>query len=307
MTSLAGARRAARLPLVCLFLWLAACASAPTSHKLRRVEQLPPEYRELWSAWLARDPEWSRFRERAREDHDLRVFLVDNLMRHMLQSFGDDRIAKQGDTRLGPFERARAELLRFPEEAVPRLTELLAIGNGTASELAASMLEEIGQPAVLPVLGLLARQEPQARRASADLLGRLPHARAREGEVQARLIAALESDPDWLVRAKAALAVGSRGSRDTTTQVARAALCRALGDSDQSVGVRAVRGLAMLNDPAAVPALINYLERSSQAGVLAGVIESQGALRRLIGESQSHEVADWRELWRAKQQARPRR
>ena len=276
---------------------LAACAAPTPDSKLVRVDELPPAYRELWSAWVQRDPAWSERSEALAEDERLRGFFVDNLLRFMLQSYARGAFTQSLDGRLGDFERARGELLRRRQEALPRLVELLAIGNGQASELAASMLEEIGHDSVAGVSALLARQEPDARRRAADLLGRLPHARGEEPGVRAALIGVLESDPDWLVRAKAALALGARGSRDVTTAPARVALTRALGDRDLAVRVRAARALATLDDPRAVPALINYLERCGREGHYAGVQQAQEALRRLMREPHTHEPAEWRRLW----------
>ncbi|MFT5153465.1 MAG: hypothetical protein ACI841_003466, partial [Planctomycetota bacterium] len=187
MSTRSHPREIARLiPLACrlgLCLLFAACAS-PEPKKLTLVTELPVAHRELWTAWLHQDPDWSLRREEARGDASLRRFLVDNLIRQMLQNYGDARIANIGATSLGPFERARGEILRFPDEAMAPLTEILAIGNGHASELASSLLEEIGRPAVHSVVLLLERDDPQARRRAADLLGRLPHAHAEEEHVQ---------------------------------------------------------------------------------------------------------------------------
>lgn len=276
-----------------------ACAAGP-ERGVRSLDELPPAHRELWVAWLADEPDWPERRARALEDGALTGFLVDNLAREMLRAYGRGEIASLGSGSHGPFERARAELAILGEHAVPTLGELLVIGNGATGMLAGDVLAEIGRPALDYVAALLERPSPTARRRAAELLARLPHGRGREGAVRDALVARLDRDPDWSVRAAVCGALGARGARDVETAPWRRALVAALGDGERSVTRGAVQALAALEDPAAVPALIRFLERSQGDGDLAGYRVAQDVLQGLTGTAQRRTPAGWGDWWRAR-------
>ena len=292
--------RARLLPLIAVLGALVACASpeAKRTASVRSVEELPPEYRELWLAWVRADPDWSARRERALADPALTSFLVDNLMRTMLASYRAGTLRTRPDQPLGSFERSQNELAALGASAAPALSELLPLGSGAASSLAHDLLVRIGRPSIDPALSLLEREDsPEARRRAANLLGELPNALEREPAVRARLIAHLGQDPDWLVRKSCALAVASRATRDVEIATARSALSRALSDPDPGVARAAAEGLVQLEDPAAIPALIDYLARSQRAGDLRGELTAQASLRALSGELGTRDVRAWRQWW----------
>lgn len=285
--------------LLLAFLALVLGCTAPAA-RMRRMEELPDSYRATWQAWLDDDPSWPEQRALLREDPELEGFVADNLLRQLLVSYGEQRFTTLESTRIGPFERARAELLILREASLPRLVELFAVGNAEASELAADLLSRLGRDAVLPVAELLERDEVMARQRSAELLGRLdmlpPEEEAR---VRGALVEALAGDEDWLVRARAAESLAGRGVRDRSMREARTALIQALGDPDPAVNVRAARSLAHLDDPQAVPALILYLDRSTALDQPGGMLAAQEALRGLLDAGgRARTSGEWHELWK---------
>lgn len=282
-------------------LLAAACAApAEDAGGLRRVGELPPAHRELWLAWLRDADDWPERRAAARSDPRLAAFLVDNLAREMLGAYGRGEIATRESDEHGLFERAQAELVILGPLSVPTLAELCAIGDAATAHLAGELLVEIGAPSIDYVAGLLERDEEQARRRAAELLGRLPHARSGEERVRSVLAARLAGDPDWLVRREAARALGRRGSMDVGTGEARRPLVAALGDADRAVREAAAEGLAQLEDPASIPALINYLERSEREADVGGVGTARRALRALSGGVERRDARAWREWWRSR-------
>jgi len=284
--------------LVTLVLALAACAGAPKV-ELTPMEELPEANRAIWTAWNAEDPSWPTWREQALADPRLTEFLIGNLWRQMVRAYDRSDITPAGQLEMTPFDRARAELLILGEPAAPLLVELMGTGDGVVANLSAGLLQEIGEPATLPTLAQLTRPELKARQRAAELLGHLPYARGGgEDAVKAALAASLETDEDWIVRASAAIALGQRGSRDRDTDFTRGALSRALGDDDEGVSRRAAAALAKLHDPAAIPALINYLERGFRESRLPVIRSAQRSLLGLAGETEERDVAAWRAWWR---------
>lgn len=286
-----------RMVLAASLLAAVAC-SAPRAG-MRSLDELPPGYAEAWRAWLEADPAWPDIRAKALYDPPLARFLVDNLARQMMGSFGDSRVATLEDERLGRFERARANLIIMQEYSIPVLVELLAIGNSQADALVSDLLAEIGRPAILPVADLLEREEPnEARMRAARVLGDLPHALADEDAVRAALARRLAEDSEWLVRSVAATALGKRGARDRQTAVTRKALVFALIDEDEAVPRSAALALGTLQDPEAIPALIDYLDRMARTGDIVSLRAAQVSLRRLSGEPVAKDPRAWRAWWR---------
>jgi HEAT repeat protein len=158
-------------------------------------------------------------------------------------------------------------------------------------------LERIGRDAVGEVARALADPERETRRRAAELLERLPHAADAEPAAQARLTRVLEADPEWIVRAQAALALGARGARDRDPEPARRALERALSDADAAVAASAADGLARLGDPLAVPALIAGLERGLAQGDLRLVRALESALEASSGDPRRRDLDGWRSWW----------
>jgi len=287
---------------VLLPLLLVAACAAPTPEpegEVRRVGELPSEYRDAWMAFVDDEPDWPDVRARALEDPKLTSFLVDNLALVMLSSYRGGAIGGAHDPTVGPFERARADLARIGAPAVPTLAELMVIGDGTAAHLCGVLLAEIGAPALEYVPRLLARESAQERARAADLLSRLPHAKGEEEELLAALAALLEGDADWTVRKASAEALGHRGARHSVVAPTRRALSAALYDEDIEVARAAAFALARLADPQAIPALLNYLERAQRAADLVSYEAGQRALRALSRTDRARTPREWRDWWRA--------
>ncbi|MBK7876350.1 MAG: HEAT repeat domain-containing protein [Planctomycetes bacterium] len=278
-------------------LALGACTSSRSSDGgaragVVRTEELPARERAVWEAWQKGGGRWELVREDVRRDPELTQFLVDNLVRTLVKSYDLSHLASVGQAH-GPFERAADELVQFGTAATPVLVELLAVRDGIVAFLAGDVLARIGAPAVVPCRALLDDTEPETRRRAAELLGRLPHAGKDEVAVQETLAARVRTDPEWIVRAEAARALGNRGARHDHKGFALGVLGRALGDPDAAVLQSACAGLVALGERRAVPALARALRPASQRGDLKGLEAVQAALRALTGVQRSQTPEEW--------------
>ena len=291
---------------------LAACSSTERPGRSRSAEgtgaivsidELPPEYARILRDYAAGGALWEARRERVREDPRQTAFLVENLALEMVRAWERSRLETERGAR-GPYERARDELVLFGEAAAPLLTELFAVGDDVVAFVAADALMHVAGPACLPVAGLLEREETKVRRRAAELLASLPHARSAEEGVRRALASCTTSDPEWIVRATAARALGERGARDRETRPSRLALQRALADRDPAVVAVSAQALGVLGDAEAIPALANLLERGTGEGEIKIVRAAQAALMRLSGLPQLEvgrmRPRDWRAWWQAR-------
>lgn len=258
---------------------------------------LPEAQREVLAAWRQGGAEWDAERARVAADPELSRFLVENLIVLMVRAFDGSAIATAADPDR-PFDRAQAELVRWGARSTEVLVELLGVRDGIVAYLAADTLKRIGAAAVEPTSRKLSSEDPELRRRAAELLGELPRSAEIEARVLEQLGQRVERDEAWIVRAQAARALGSRGSRHEPKQPAAAALTRALRDPDPEVVKSACAGLAELGEPSAAPALIQSLEEAARDGNLPGVQAAQAALRRLLREDSDHDPGDWWERWR---------
>lgn len=270
--------------------------------ELTRASELPESHRALLAAYGRGGEDWERARLGALEDPALERFLIDNLVIEMVRAWSS-MAGEAAPRSRAAFERAQGELVRLGPRAVPVLAGLLEAPDGVVAELAARTLERIGRDAVGAVAKVLAGPRRDARRRAAQLLERLPHAAEGEGAVHEALAHALAEDPEWIVRAQAALALGARGARDRDSEPARRALERALADTDAVVAASAADGLARLGDPLAVPALIAALERAQAQGDLRAVRALDRALQASSGEARARDPAGWAAWWRENRDA----
>jgi hypothetical protein len=288
------------LALALLGLLAGACSSSRPQHepgRLVRADELPVREREVWERYHAGGAGWELERERVLADPELARFLVDNLVRELVQSYDRSRLARPGE-QAGPFERAGAELVRLAPCSTSVLAEMLALHDGIVSFLAADLLARIGCKALEPVCAKLGHEQAEVRRRAAELLGRLPHAGASEVDVEERLGARAEKDEAWIVRAQAAQALGARGALHTHKGYAAGVLARCLCDADPAVAESAAKGLRALAEPRAIPILIDALERNAARGDVAALRATQGALRELSGQSLDRTPEEWRRWWR---------
>ena len=92
-----------------LLIVLAGCAGSGSSAGLTALSELPPEYRELWKAWLTEQPDWAERREVALQDQRQTEFLVDNLARAMLATYVRSGVTGYDTSANGVFERSQRE------------------------------------------------------------------------------------------------------------------------------------------------------------------------------------------------------
>ncbi|MEM7311452.1 MAG: HEAT repeat domain-containing protein [Planctomycetota bacterium] len=261
------------------------------------MSDLPEEQRELLLAYGRGGEEWSRLRLAIRDDPARAKWMSENLLLELFRAYDVARLAGMGEER-GPFERARDELVFLSDASTPLLVELLSAKDGIVPVVSADVLRKIGEPAVPEVARALAHEDPRARRAAAELLGDLPHVGPEEDDLQNRLARLAREDPEWLVRAQAARSLGLRGANHRTTETARHGLVALLSDEDPAVSREAAQALRLLDDPAAVPALLNYAQRTERAADSRGNTAAQEALQALTRTQGTRNARAWRDLWR---------
>ncbi|MEY2745149.1 MAG: hypothetical protein RL112_191, partial [Planctomycetota bacterium] len=274
----------------CGCLALLSCRTAPpsapkvgdSSASVVALQDLPSREREVLEAWRKGGGAWEIEREAVRRDPALARFLVQNAAREMVASFERSRLVTQ-PVKAGPFERAQTELVALPEQSVPLLVESLRLKDGVVAFLAADVLEQIGAPALEPVLALYADDRGETRRRATELVGRLPDAGAQEGRVLARTGELAASDPEWIVRAQAAQSLALRANRAGQSAHAVGVLCRLLRDEDPAVGMAAADGLALLAEPRSFERLVAALELASSRGQPRLVVEIERALSSIAG------------------------
>lgn len=157
--------------------------------------------------------------------------------------------------RLGPDERAEAAaqaLISYGAQAIPALRELLADDDPQVRWWAVRTLAEIHHPQVPALLaGALQDFDLAVQQCAALALRHQPSTGALGS-----LIQALQS-PDRLLARLAGDALVALGERATPALMA-------ILQSDQPAGrMEATRALALLDDPAAIPALFEALDDPS--------------------------------------------
>jgi hypothetical protein len=292
--------------LVWLGLILSSSCSSSASSKAREpqgsgrvveVGQLPADHRELLKAYGAGGATWEAARERALADPALGQFLVENLFLEMMRAYRALDVSNDGRARRA-LERSREELTRFGGVAAPTLVAAIEVGDELSAELAADVLAQIGRPGLGAVTELLKNPAARARQRAAMALARMPHGAREEPQLREALVLA-SRDPDWTVRTQVARTLGARGARDLESAPWRLALEASLADADPLVAQAAAESLVQLDDPAAIPALIDALERASRSGETAVFGAAQAALVRLSGSPEQPSVEAWRAVWRA--------
>lgn len=294
--------RSCRLALLVLFaaFCAGACASNGKGAKsLTPESELPEDYAGAWRAWYEDSEAWPDWRPRVAADPQLANFFTDNLIRVMVRHYDRSVIKKAGEMP-GLFERSQRELLFLEESAAPKLVELIFVGDSVVSRLCVDLLLRMKSPSVTAsVAQRLDSPEPEDRRRAAEWLGSLPHAGKAEESVWVSLSKVATSDPEWFVRAQAALAIGDRSLATGSLDRARAPLSQALSDSDEVVVKSACRALATNGDVRAVPAVINLLDRLERSNTdLALMMAGQHCLTELTGVPGPNESGVWRAWWR---------
>ncbi|MCP5020464.1 MAG: HEAT repeat domain-containing protein [bacterium] len=294
------------LGLICL-LPLAACQGTgkpPKQETMVRLGDMPESYAQLWQAWLLDDPRYSSLRNAAKQDPAQIQFLVENLIGVMLGEVSWGRVLSGPPGAPTTLERARIELLNLRTASVVALTEVLVLGSGLGPVAVEDLLIEIAGPAVGPLLLQLARiDNAMARRRASHTLAEIAFQRIPAGmdtgPIRFALAERLHGDEDWIVRSQCALALAAWG-RSTHGDMAETSrqIAPALLDEDAGVRKDAIQALGRLGDPRVLPALINHLERSINAGRMGETVTTQKTLSALTHSGRSHTPAQWRAWWR---------
>jgi HEAT repeat protein len=292
--------RSAAFVLVCVAVLVAGCGSTgrksdPNANVVKE-KDLPARHRAVLEAWKKGGAAWEIEREEVRKDPELARFVVDNLVLDMVQAFDRSRLAPTGHAP-GPFERAQAELIELHDHSTELLAGFVGVRDGVVAFLAADTLEKIGAEANEPVAKLLDDPADETRRRAAELLGKLPPQSKGEPQVLEALGKLVEHDKSWIVRAQSARALGSRGARQTAKGYAAGVLNRAMSDEDETVASSAAQALGELNEPRAIPRLIDAMEASSAHGRPALVKTIQTSLSKLAGDTKPRDVRAWRAWW----------
>ncbi|MDE0892247.1 MAG: HEAT repeat domain-containing protein [Planctomycetota bacterium] len=286
-----------------LFLLIAltsACAGAGQAPSERADER-----RALFSAWSEGPEPFKLASIGLEEDPGLARLWAEDLVVVMVASYRSQGVSSIGQLN-GRFERARWGLLELGEVAVEPLVEMLLLGNEIGAHLALETLIEGRERSAAPLLAAVMSGAPASARArAASALGELAFAGEREDEVFERLESVLRDDPMWVCRVNAARSLRSRADRAGAVRRVRGALTSGLGDADEEVRDACCIALAELGDRAAVPALINHLERVVRQGSGLGRLRNvQAALRWLTKTKQDLAPRAWRRVWLELQDSR---
>jgi HEAT repeat protein len=259
-------------------------------------QDLPAQHRAVLEAWKKGGAAWEVEREEVRKDPELARFVVDNLVLDMVQAFDRSRIAQAGHAP-GPFERAQAELIELSDHSTELLAGLVGVRDGIVAFLAADTLAKIGARANEPVAKLLDDPAEETRRRAAELLGKLPPSASDEPRILEALGKGTEHDKAWIVRAQAARALGTRGSKQSAKGYATGVLSRAMTDVDETVASSAAQALGELDEPRAIPRLIDAMEASAAQGRPGLLKAIQTSLAKLSRDTKPRDVRGWRAWW----------
>lgn len=289
-------RASAGLSWLCLAACTAAPARQPTQAAVLRTDELPAREQALWKAWREGGSAWAALEPEVLANPSERRFWIDNLVREMVKSFSASKLSGIGES-AGPFERARADLLRFPEDSRPVLVELLDVGDGIVAYLSAELLVEISQGVAPLLVPKLQSHQSETRRRALELYARLPDLGAGEAELLQRLGTLAQQDPEWIVRAQALSSLAVRGARQSAKGYVAGVLRSALADPDPAVAERAARGFGVLGEPRAIPWLIAGLRGLEQRGAPAAVKAGRTSLEALSGERRDRSLDEWEQWW----------
>jgi hypothetical protein len=277
-----------------------ACSSSGAEDKpkaLTPLNELPPEYERAWRAFRQNSEEWATLRQSVREDSKLANFFVDNLMRVLIRSYDHAALAAAGQ-KGGAFERGTREILYLHEHSGPVLVELIMVGDPVVSFLAGDLLMQIddGRWSVLVAIQI-ENEDHEERRRACEWLAKLPIAGPEEDVVWQHLTTACE-DPTWFVRAQAVLTMADRSLARGRVDLALGPLSRALSDNDKRVLQAACEAVRRTRDRAAIPALINALQRlERERDDVASLRSMQRTLLVVSRTKEERRAEGWRDWW----------
>jgi hypothetical protein len=278
-------------PLLLLGSLALACATGRSSIDDARREQLQG----YWEMYRADDSRWPATRDawyaQGGAERELLVLtLVQEMVHKALVPVRTERGLEPG------WKRPQRELLSLGAEGtVPILVEALRAGRDGAS-LEPISVTLAGFGAIDPILDAL----DQPREGDSKIFPRyaLEALVGAGGErALARVAAVLRSDPDWQLRAAAAVALGH--ARFSDQERAATALMAGLSDADPFVIDKVLDSLVIIGRQETAPRIALYLEEASARGDVAGMAMASRALRRLTGVSvKSDDPVLWKEAAR---------
>ena len=168
-------------------------------------------------------------------------------------------------------------------QALARLWSIATTGSGRRRQVALlSTVAALRERAKAALESAVGAPDAPLRAAAAESLAHLPAAAA--APYRARLAA----DPDPIVRIAV---VASLGSADAVRQN-RALIDAALGDPDSGVRAAAIEALAVLNDPAALPAILQAVEKSASDAAPDVPIAAIAAAEKLVSDPGAKTVVE---------------
>jgi HEAT repeat protein len=277
------------------------CSSTPPPRERLSFEQLAEAEREGIEAVREGGERWQRTLVAAREDERLARFLAENLAVELVRQYERGALARMGDES-SPYERARRALLDLGAPAAELLANMVAEGDDVVAGVGADALWPFGALALSHVFVLVRDERGGVRRRAFEVLGRIgPVAEEDEARIADVLRAALESDPEWVVRSEAARAAGRRFGPHVPSDRYTSMLALALEDADPAVVGRAADALVQCGDPRAVPALVEAVTRTEADP--REHTRVQRALRSLLRENADHTRDEWWRLWLERREA----
>jgi hypothetical protein len=122
----------------------------------------------------------------------------------LVQSVMIDLVTSFDRSDIDSHERARVELLALSPTSIPYLVEGLVPAEDVVRKLFGDVLVLVGEPAVNPLLELLDRKDPGARRVVVSILGQIGDKRSEDALARLAVL-----DPEWAVRAEASEALAA--------------------------------------------------------------------------------------------------
>ncbi len=302
--ALRAARFVALLASPALCFVAAGCLSSKPTSKVVPLASLEQNYRSVLEAYGEGGEAWEAARAEALDDPKLTRFLVDNLAREMVRAFesgGQVLLAAEDN----PYIRAREELIELGAPTVNLAAGMLAEGDDVLAYHGADLIEGIGEPAVPALVDLLRDSRDSVRRRAAGVAGGLD---AGSPALERALTDLLTRDSEWIVRAQAARAIGTRlaEQRAAATEREHLSACLEVATRDEDILVAAEAALALgpLQDLRAAPALIEVLDRAEGEGHPLAARRAQTALQTLFADPTPRGSGGWQAYWKGHPQRR---
>ncbi len=208
-----------------------------------------------------------------------------NMLRQIAASLMDTAVMQSAVTSLTNAIKDKDNSIRIvasnalAEIGTPAVDVLIALfkdTNSSTRSIAARTLGHIGEPAIGPLIAALADKNAIVRSNAANTLAIVDPDRALEHQVT-RYINDLNDDASPLVRASAALALGTIGGKDAVQPL----IVRLAQDTDLKVRANAAYSLGLLANKGAEPHLNDAAKKDSEDYVKRIAKDAYEKLKRL--------------------------